>query len=65
MNNEKAFPNPHLRSDDGITVRDYFAAKAMQSMYNHSIIVLDESEDDLAIAAYRLADSMLRAREQK
>jgi hypothetical protein len=41
------------------------ANEQRESMYNHSIIVLDESEDDLAIAAYRLADSMLRAREQK
>jgi hypothetical protein len=63
---EKAFPNRHMTYPNiGMTVRDYVAARAMQSMYNHSIIVLDESEDDLAIAAYRLADSMLRAREQK
>ena len=28
MSNEKAFPNPHLRDDAGMTLRDYFAARA-------------------------------------
>ena len=66
MNNPPAFPSGYdVPEYLGMTLRDYVAARAMQSMYNHSIIVLDESEDDLAIAAYRLADSMLRAREQK
>ena len=60
MNNEKAFPNPHLRDDSGITMRDYFAARAMQS-----IQTTKPSTDDYYIAkyAYKLADEMLKARE--
>lgn len=29
---EKAFPNPHLTNETGMTLRDYFAAKAMQAL---------------------------------
>ena len=32
MNNTPAFPNPHLRGDEGMTLRDYFAAKALQGI---------------------------------
>ena len=60
--NPQAFPNPHLRGDDGITMRDYFAAKAMQGMYaNGSFptgIMLDTAKE-----AYEMADAMLKARE--
>ena len=58
MNNEKAFPNPHLRSDDGITVRDYFAAKAMQALIDN-----DGLFSEIPTQAYALADAMLKARE--
>ena len=61
MNNEKAFPNPHLRSDDGITVRDYFAAKAMQGEMTQGIHELDFAET--AARSYAMADAMLKARE--
>lgn len=51
-------------SDDfggrGISMRDYFAAKAMQSIP----MSLDANEQQLiANASYRMADAMLRARE--
>jgi hypothetical protein len=64
MNNEKAFPNPHLRDDSGITMRDYFAAKAMQGMlagllaYGRDIVWSHIAED-----AYKQADAMLKAEE--
>ena len=61
MKTEKAFPNPHLRSDDGITVRDYFAAKAMQAMETRNASGTDHSR---AIRAYEMADAMMKAREQ-
>ena len=61
MNNEKAFPNPHLRSDDGITVRDYFAAKAMQGEMTQGIHEVDFAET--AARSYAMADAMLKARE--
>lgn len=42
----------------GMTLRDYFAAKAMQAMaqkYSH--------EGDVSRNAYKIADAMLKARE--
>jgi len=46
-----------------MTLRDYFAAKAMQADMTDGI-----REDDYvwcAIRAYKIADAMLKAREQK
>ena len=63
MNNEKAFPNPHLRSDDGITMRDYFAAKAMQGYCSDPDWRQDMTPTDTAFAAYTQADAMMKARE--
>jgi hypothetical protein len=61
MKDEKAFPNPHLRDDSGITIRDYFAAKAMQAMETRNASGTDHSR---AIRAYEMADAMMKAREQ-
>ena len=65
MNNEKAFPNPHLRDDSGITMRDYFAAKAMQGLMNRvwGDMPAEELFNIWAISSYALADAMLKARE--
>jgi hypothetical protein len=61
MNNEKAFPNPHLRDDSGMTLRDYFAAKAMQAMETRNASGTYHSR---AIHAYEQADAMMKAREK-
>ena len=45
--------------DKGMTLRDYFAAKAMQGMITRKI--LDEHND--ARIAYKIADAMMKARE--
>ncbi|HAS1806807.1 TPA: hypothetical protein I4G93_20625 [Enterobacter hormaechei subsp. xiangfangensis] len=46
--------------NQGMTLRDYFAAKALQSVS----LALDKNEQALiAAAAYAQADAMLRARE--
>lgn len=47
---------------DGMTLRDYFAAKAMQGM----ILLRSYSgtADQMAEEAYVMADAMLKAREQ-
>ena len=62
--NIPAFPAPagvsHI-TEQGMTLRDYFAAKAMQAIItNHKL----EDCDDFVIAAnaYQLADFMLKAR---
>ena len=45
-----------------MTLRDYFAAKAMQSFAVHEA-TMQWSNDRLATEAYDLADAMLKARE--
>ena len=68
MKNEPAFPqsdpvddryHPSYGKDRGMTLRDYFAAKAMQG-YMHDCYDLDHKER--AAAAYEQADEMLKAR---
>lgn len=46
---------------EGMSMRDYFAAKAMQGMY---IAGTGESYEQRAFDAYQQADAMLKAREQ-
>ena len=62
--NEPAFPHSRLGSDaDGMTLRDYFAAKAMQALLTREVTLL---YDPTACAgfAYDMADAMLKAREK-
>lgn len=58
-----AFPAPagvqHI-TEQGMTLRDYFAAKAMQGMLAASE---NYSTSELALYAYDVADAMLRQRE--
>lgn len=64
QNNEPAFPvqDASAWQAHGMTLRDYFAAKAMQSF------ILDPSSlngfgwDHISAGAYQLADAMLAAR---
>jgi len=65
MNNPPAFPAPagvsHI-TEQGMTLRDYFAAKAIIAYHadgNYS------SYEDVANWCYALADAMLEAREQE
>ncbi len=64
MKNEPAFPAPagvsHI-TEQGMTLRDYFAAKAMQTMLGWDN---DHTNwDSYAEDAYRMADAMLKARQ--
>jgi len=45
--------------DDGMTLRDYFAAKAMQGLMDAAMPM-----PEIAQAAYQMADDMLKARKQ-
>ena len=58
--NEKAFPNPHRTDELGMTLRDYFAAQAMQGMM---VDVQIPSYNYIAQTAYLMADAMMKARE--
>jgi hypothetical protein len=61
--NETAFPNPNRTDQTGMTLRDYFAAKAMQGLYSDPEWRIDMDFSDTAYAAYNQADAMLKARE--
>ena len=60
--NEAAFPNPHLRDGSGMTLLDYFAAKAMQALLSDSDWRQDMDIKDTALAAYKTADAMMKER---
>ena len=65
MNNPPAFPALNevgLEKAYGMTLRDYFAAKAMQGLLTAEIVG-DYSNEHVAEIAYVLADAMLKARE--
>ena len=55
---QAAFPD---RYRDGMTLRDYFAAKAMQAMETRNASGTYHSR---AIHAYEQADAMMKAREK-
>ena len=69
----KAYPNLQLtvsemgqvRSinevEDGMDLRDYFAAKAMQALV--SLPDIDMSHEAIAELAYKIAGAMMKARE--
>ncbi len=72
--NTPAFPQPdpianefHQKfgTDRGMTLRDYFAAKAMQSLLVtiNGVVGTNVYEHRLSKEAYKLADAMLKARE--
>ncbi len=46
----------------GMSLRDYFAAKALNGLICHLVGVKDGSPDDYARRAYQYADAMLKAR---
>jgi hypothetical protein len=57
-----AFP---VGNANGMSLRDYFAAKAMQAMLSSPNCPMDVRESKLAMQAYSTADAMLEAREKK
>jgi hypothetical protein len=72
-----AFPTEVVTTNDGwihsgMTLRDYFAAKAMQAVYaknwdmfmDETYETPEEAVKGVALDAYELADAMLKAREQ-
>lgn len=62
MKNISAFPHENFLSHRGMTLRDYFAAKAMQGMLSENSGIRYPNEE-LAQFAYAVADAMLKARE--
>jgi hypothetical protein len=72
MNDIKAFPTTAQSWDmyngkdlSGMDLRDYFAAKAMQGQINNPLkLGDDEAHRLIAERAYRMADTMMKAREK-
>jgi len=66
--NEPAFPTPRYARGDmyslGMTLRDYFAAKAMQAFISSPHVKPMCKDSEISEAAYLVADAMLKAREQ-
>ena len=70
MNNPHAFPAMHIDLADnehGMTLRDYFAAKAMQKQSWEFDRIEDKYPmlNDTARYCYSIADAMMKAREQE
>ena len=67
MSEEKAFPRADGRFDSsqkneqGMTLRDYFAAKAMVAILSNPEYIKEDHE--LAIQSFNVADAMMKARE--
>ncbi len=64
-----AFPRPFSGgtqyAQEGMTLRDYFAAKAMQIvLYQCDFFPDTDWRDGVAMDAYKMADAMLKARER-
>ena len=66
----KAFPlsKENNYGQDGMDLRDYFAAKAMQAMANaickiDDLGIISHAPNDVAQISYVYADAMMKARE--
>ena len=61
-----AFPSMHYdlaEHEHGLTIRDYFAAKAMQAIFsNPDITDTKMVKDWVAASSYAIADAMMEAR---
>jgi hypothetical protein len=74
--NQPAFPTAQYADgvrpsgfDNGMTLRDYFAAKAMQGQLSifENVTALAREQiklEDVCIASYEVADAMMKAREE-
>lgn len=70
--NTKAFPHsfervpdhPCFSESEGMDLRDYFAAKAMQGMLANQHQFSADDESIYARDAYAIADAMMKAREK-
>jgi len=64
IENPEAFPHPEYHEIFGMSLRDYFAAKAMQALKTNETKWLS-NYSDLAEFAYEIADAMLKERMKK
>jgi hypothetical protein len=67
--NTEHFSHPSTIYNTGMTLRDYFAAKAMQGQLSirENLIALAREQikiEDVCLDSYAVADAMLKAREE-
>ena len=62
MKDIPAFPNPHYNNVYGMTLRDYFAAKALQGLLASEV---NAPMQTFAVRAYKIANEMMKAREKE
>jgi hypothetical protein len=69
--NEPAYPFTEMHTHGhpytqwkGMTLRDYFAAKAMQPINSQARDYAKAEANDMARKAYMIADAMLKARQE-
>lgn len=65
---QNAFPALHLDGHRGMSLRDYFAAKAMQGYIStfsseDPCCNVDDLKEDISEMSYKVADAMLKERE--
>ena len=63
-----AFPTPAgIQHNDGLSLRDYFAAAALQGIISDASVLASLKKDGELVSrsAYAFADAMLKAREAK
>jgi hypothetical protein len=66
-NNTPAFPQTlgfRTRDESGMTLRDYFAAKALEGQINTAYSYAVSNKQEAAEIAYAFADAMLEARKK-
>ncbi len=63
MNDIPAFPINARTTKEGMTLRDYFAAKAMQGYCSNQQHTSNCTVEITADGAYEVADAMMKARE--
>jgi hypothetical protein len=56
-----SFESENATGNEGMYLRDYFAAKAMQSIVNNYMVSQDAGLE-IATKAYEIADAMLKER---
>ena len=67
MKNQSAFPNEGFNGwgepFQGMTLRDYFAAKTMQGLFASGHYEGETNITVVAESSYKMADAMMKARE--
>lgn len=64
-NNPPAFPRETtISTQEGMTLRDYFAAKAMVAIITRPAGITRLLNKEIAVQAYTMADDMLKERER-